>query len=51
VIETPSGYSGYTGIFRFLPGGLSERGYAVYEVGAGGARRAVSPAPRAFGGN
>ena len=50
VIETPSGYSGYTGIFRFLPGGLSERGYAVYEVGAGGARKVVSPAPTSFGG-
>jgi ABC-type branched-subunit amino acid transport system substrate-binding protein len=49
VVEEPGGYSGYTGIFRFLSDGTSERGYAVYEVGAGGATTIVSPAPTSFG--
>lgn len=49
VIEDPSGFSGYTGIFRFRPDGTSERGYAVYEVVDGKAQIA-SPAPRRFSG-
>jgi ABC-type branched-subunit amino acid transport system substrate-binding protein len=49
VVETPAGYSGYTGTFRFLAGGASERGYAVYEVGAAGVPTVVSPAPTSFG--
>jgi hypothetical protein len=51
VIEAPAGYSGYTGVFRFRAGGLSERGYAVYEVGAGGTPAMISPAPASFDGN
>ena len=48
VIEAPSGFSGYTGIFRFLADGTSQRGYAVYEVGAGGVTTVASPAPTSF---
>jgi hypothetical protein len=51
VVEEPAGYSGYTGVFRFLSNGTPERGYAVYEVGAGGATTIVSPAPTSFGGS
>lgn len=50
VIETPAGYAGYTGVFRFLASGTAERGYAVYEVGAGGVPTVVSPAPTSFSG-
>jgi hypothetical protein len=49
VVEEPAGYSGYTGIFRFLSDGTSARSYAIYEVGAGGATTIVSPAPTSFG--
>lgn len=48
VIESPTGYSGYTGVFRFNGDGSNDRGLAVYEV-AGDDLRIVSPAPRAFG--
>jgi branched-chain amino acid transport system substrate-binding protein len=43
----PSGFAGADGIFRLLPSGEVERGYAVMEVRA---RRfvVVSPAPRTF---
>lgn len=51
VIETPTGYSGYTGLFRFLAGGASQRGYAVHEVGSAGILTVVSPAPTSFGGS
>jgi hypothetical protein len=51
VIEAPTGYSGYTGIFRFLADGRSERGYAVYEIGTAGVPAVVSPAPTSFGGS
>lgn len=46
-LTTPSGFAGADGIFRLLPSGLVERGYAVMEVRA---RRfvVVSPAPRTF---
>lgn len=47
-IESRTGYSGYTGVFRFLPDGSNERGLAVYEI-TGDDLRIVSPAPRAFG--
>ncbi|MEX0344827.1 MAG: penicillin-binding protein activator [Rhizobiaceae bacterium] len=46
-IESRTGYSGYTGVFRFLPDGSNERGLAVYEI-SGDDLRVVSPAPRAF---
>lgn len=43
-LQTPAGFSGYTGTFRFRPDGTSERGYAVYEVRNGQAEL-ISPAP------
>ncbi len=46
-IEQPGGYNGYGGVFRFRADGTNERGYAVYEVGPGGAR-IVSPAMQSF---
>ncbi len=48
VLENPTGFSGYTGIFRFRPDGTNERGLAVYEVTPNGLN-VVSPAPRSFG--
>ncbi len=45
---SPSGFAGVDGLFRFLPGGLNERRYAVYEV-TGSNARIVSPAARTFG--
>ena len=46
-LTTPTGFQGTDGLFRFLPGGRSERGLAVLEL-----TRAnpivVSPAPRTF---
>lgn len=47
-LEAADGYLGVDGIFRLTPGGLSERGLAVYEIGNGTAA-AVSPAPARFG--
>jgi hypothetical protein len=46
-LTSPSGFAGADGIFRLLPSGQVERGYAVMEVRA---RRfvVVSPAPRTF---
>ena len=49
VLEAPSGFAGYAGIFRFRADGTAERGYAVYEV-TDGAPRMISPAPRSFDG-
>ncbi|MDD2867180.1 ABC transporter substrate-binding protein [Neomegalonema sp.] len=46
-IMDPNGFSGVTGVYRFLPDGRNERGLAVLEVG----RReftVVDPAPRTF---
>ena len=48
VIESRTGYSGYTGVFRFKSDGSNERGLAVYEI-SGDNLRVVSPAPKAFG--
>jgi ABC-type branched-subunit amino acid transport system substrate-binding protein len=45
----PSGFSGVDGAFRFESDGPNQRGLAVYQVQAGGAR-VVSPAPKSFGG-
>jgi ABC-type branched-subunit amino acid transport system substrate-binding protein len=45
----PSGFSGVDGAFRFESDGSNQRGLAVYQVQAGGAR-VVSPAPKSFGG-
>lgn len=37
-LTSPSGFAGTDGIFRFLPNGIAERGLAVLEVTARGAR-------------
>ena len=37
-LTSPSGFAGTDGIFRFLPSGIAERGLAVLEVTARGAR-------------
>ncbi|WP_367716342.1 penicillin-binding protein activator [Nitratireductor sp. GISD-1A_MAKvit] len=46
-IETPVGFNGYTGLFRFLLNGTTERGYAVYEVREGRAE-IIDAAPAQF---
>ncbi len=48
IIENPTGFSGYAGVFRFRADGTNERGLAVYEV-SGDAAKVVSPAPATFG--
>lgn len=47
MVESPSGFNGYTGIFRFRPDGTNERGFAVYEVQDAKAV-IVSAAPTSF---
>ena len=47
-IETPNGFDGVTGAFRFLPGGKTQRGLAVYRIDDGEAL-VIDPAPRFFG--
>jgi ABC-type branched-subunit amino acid transport system substrate-binding protein len=47
VLESPRGYSGVNGIFRFKADGTSERGLAIYQV-RGGKGEIVSPAPTTF---
>lgn len=42
-----SGFSGIDGIFRFLPGGVAQRGLAVLEMQRG-SFRVLAPAPRSF---
>jgi hypothetical protein len=46
-LTSANGFAGADGLFRFLPGGLTERRYAVYEVTGSGAR-IVSPAAQSF---
>jgi ABC-type branched-subunit amino acid transport system substrate-binding protein len=46
-IESPNGFTGVDGLFRFTSQGLVQRGLAVLEVQLGGAK-VVSPAPRNF---
>jgi branched-chain amino acid transport system substrate-binding protein len=46
-ILNPSGFTGVDGLFRFLPGGLVQRGLAVLEVEPQGTV-VVSPAPQSF---
>ena len=48
LITDPNGFLGRDGIFRFLPTGLNERGYAVLQVEGRGSR-VVEPPPEAFG--
>lgn len=47
VLLSRNGFLGVTGLFRFLSDGTSERGLAVFEIGAGSART-ISPAPKQF---
>jgi hypothetical protein len=46
-LTSPNGFAGVDGLFRFLPSGLTERRYAVYELTGSGAR-IVSPAATTF---
>ncbi len=48
-LETPVGFNGYTGLFRFNGDGTTERGYAVYEVREG-RPQVIDAAPTRFGG-
>lgn len=47
-LTNPIGFAGVDGIFRLRPDGLAERGYAVWEVQAGGQDRQVAPPPAGF---
>lgn len=47
VLTNPAGFAGIEGIFRLLPSGQVERGYAILEVQRGGFR-VLSPAPETF---
>ncbi len=47
-LTSANGFAGIDGLFRFLPSGLTERRYAVYEV-TGSGSRAIAPAARSFG--
>ena len=44
-----TGFAGVDGLFRFLPDGRSERGYAIIEIGDR-QRRVIDPAPESFSG-
>jgi len=46
-IQSPSGFSGSTGLFRFLANGRLQRGLVVYQV-RGGQAVVASPAPTSF---
>ncbi len=46
-LTSPSGFTGMDGIFRLQPSGLVERGLAVFEIQADGARE-IDPAPQTF---
>ena len=46
-IQSPSGFTGVDGLFRFGADGLVQRGLAVIEVDPGG-DKVVSPAPQTF---
>jgi ABC-type branched-subunit amino acid transport system substrate-binding protein len=48
-LTSPSGFAGIDGVFRFLPNGLSERGFAIMQVTRGGTT-VVQPAPTTFAG-
>jgi len=48
-LTVSTGFAGIDGIFRLLPDGTSERGYAIDEVQSGGQpAKEVSPAPGSF---
>ena len=46
-LASPSGFAGVDGVFRLLPNGLSERGFAILEVSRDGAE-VIDPAPATF---
>ena len=48
-LTNPSGFAGIDGLFRFLPDGRTERGYAIIEIGDR-QRRVIDPAPESFTG-
>ncbi len=50
MLTNPTGFAGVDGLFRLLPDGTSDRGYAIWEVVPGGPAKEVAPAPTAFGG-
>jgi hypothetical protein len=47
VLSSANGFAGIDGIFRFLPSGLTERRFAVFELTGSGARM-VAPAAASF---
>ncbi|MBJ3776122.1 penicillin-binding protein activator [Acuticoccus mangrovi] len=47
-LQAPDGFIGVDGVFRLTANGLSERGLAVFEVGAGGEASVISAAPTSF---
>jgi ABC-type branched-subunit amino acid transport system substrate-binding protein len=49
VLLSRNGFLGATGVFRFRPDGISERGLAVFEITQGGSKM-VGPAEKAFNG-
>lgn len=46
-IESPVGFSGYDGIFRFPQSGIAERGLAILEIGRN-ELKVIDPAPENF---
>jgi ABC-type branched-subunit amino acid transport system substrate-binding protein len=46
-LTASNGFTGIDGIFRLLPSGVAERGFAIMEMNARSAR-VVSPSPRTF---
>lgn len=50
VLTNPTGFAGVDGLFRLLPDGTSDRGYAIWEITPGSPAKEVAPAPSAFGG-
>ncbi|MEX0854067.1 MAG: penicillin-binding protein activator [Bauldia sp.] len=47
VMTNPSGFIGIDGAFRFLANGTSQRGLAIFQIGAGKAS-VIDPAPKTF---
>jgi ABC-type branched-subunit amino acid transport system substrate-binding protein len=48
-LTSPAGFAGVDGLFRLLPDGTAERGYAINEVDRGGQSHEIDPAPTSFG--
>jgi hypothetical protein len=47
-LTNPLGFGGVDGIFRLLPEGTIERGYAVREITGEGATNEIAPSPAQF---